>query len=173
MAVSRRLSSPAETASSVEPMGEPVVPSQPVRRPRLLLVASILTSLWGIFVLALWLTSADPVILSKPQIGRADFIVTASRPDPRKNRLLIEQVWRGQLEPGELVILNLDKPAPHNMPAGKKFIVPLSRARGGLRITVLGEQSDKIPPLIYPETPDAIRQLQDLLAEKPQSPGKG
>ena len=169
MADSRRSSAP--TAASIAPESEqaaPVVGQQPVRHPILLRIAIVLTALWGLVMLVLWLTTANPVVLSRPQIAKADFVVTASRPDPKKDRLHIEQVWRGELEAGELTVLNLDKPAPVKMQPGEKFIVPLSRARGGLRITTLEKQFAKNPPLVYPATPEAIRHLQDLLAEPTQ-----
>ena len=164
MADSHRQASPHNALAA--PESEPVMTAvAPVRHPILLRVAVVLAAAWGLVVLVLWLTTANPVVLSRPQIAKADFIVTASRPDPKKDRLQIEQVWRGELELGEMTVRNLDEPAPVKMPVGEKFLVPLSRARGGLKITTLDRQLAKNPPLIYRATPEAIRQLQDLLAE--------
>lgn len=140
------------------------IPAQ-VPRPRLLRVAAILTALWGITVVVLWLTTANPAVLSRPQITRADFIITATRPDPDKKILKVEKVWRGHLETAEVTISNLDKPTPVKMPAGETFIVPLSRARNGLKITTLREQQERTPPLVYRATPEAILELQKLLTE--------
>lgn len=123
----------------------------------------VVVVLWGIIVAVMVLSAANPVALSRPQIAKADVIVTARRPDFRNSNLHVLQVWRGDLPAGDHAVLNLGQLSMSDMPPGVDFIVPLTHERGGLAITTLPLQDPKKPPLVYPVNDLTTRQLQDLL----------
>lgn len=161
--------SPASATSTATPLLHPVTETvQAASKIRLRLAAAVV-ALWGAIVAVMWLTTANPVALSTPQIERSDVIVTGQRPDHQSQRLQVSKVWRGELPNGEHTILNLGRLKVADMPPGVDFFVPLSQVRSGWIITTLPAQSPEKPPLVYPVTPATTQALQDLLA-RPSHP---
>lgn len=128
-------------------------------------------TLWGLMVV-----SANPVILNRVQILSSPLIVSGTR-DPAKPAVLnIDRVWKGE-KPADTIVVH---DWPDDCPTGK-LVVPLQFARMGNGFSIThgewpnfpasGKPVDDpkdvivstIPPTVYPETEDVIRQLQALL----------
>lgn len=132
---------------------------------RLKLVIAVV-AFWGATVAALWLTTANPVVLSRPQIAAAQFVVTAQRVPGRAGWLRLEHAWTPGIQGPELEVVNLAALGETRFPPGKSFLVPLTHAPRGLEITTLPGQGSHRPPLVYAVTPEAVWQLRQMLSEQ-------
>lgn len=118
---------------------------------------AVATAAWLLFLAGVCLTTANPVVVSQPQVAMADWVVTAAPIAGRAKRICIEKIWGDSLPAGEVDVLNL----PENWPRSRngRYLVPLSRVDGQLRVTTLKSQSVDRPPLVYPATDGAIAQM--------------
>jgi hypothetical protein len=136
------------------------VPAASSLRPRLLLMAAIvLAACWWVLLALLSFFTANPVTLNREQILRASFVVTGSlSDDPAANQILVEREWKQNALHGTILVNNL---AAVPKPRGKIYIIPLTRVGHGFEVTETVDP--KLPPLIYPATPEALSQLRTIL----------
>lgn len=123
---------------------------------------------WSLALAAMWLLTANPLLVSRDQVLQSDAVVTARLDGAGRGRLRIESVLSGNLAQDDVVtVLNLP---PHpELEAGRACVVPLQRFRRDYQVTVLeGQRSPPLPPLVYPATPEAIREVNRILREANQ-----
>jgi hypothetical protein len=130
---------------------------------RLLIVAAAIAIIWGAFLIVMaWLT-ANPVTLNRDQILRADFVVTGTiESDPRGGEVSVLREWKKNGLTGTIHLENLDE-AP-GARRGATYLMPLSHALTGYRVTEARLANSAA--LIYPATPEAIDQLEKILADR-------
>lgn len=135
----------------------------PPRHPLLLKVLLIAGMAWWLAMIAMALLTANPAVVSVPQIQQADAVVTGTVPDPQGEKFVVERTWKGDLKPGTITVLNL-----HEAPAlerGKKYVFPVSRFGRSYRITRTEEQNLNTPPIVYPATYEVTDRLQQVLKQ--------
>jgi len=152
-----------------------------VRRWPIVLIAAI--GLAWIAVLA-WLVvkSANPIVVNRVQLQHARVIVQGvwQPGSPQKPpKLTVERTWKMPLEVTEVSIRE-----PEGVQPAGRVIVPLTRISPDLYEITQGElinlperhprpQNPKdmvfaqVRPLVYPATPDVVRQIDALLSERP------
>jgi hypothetical protein len=123
---------------------------------------------WWFWLLWLVLTVSDPVVLSEPQVLKADAIVIGVlpanlTPQSPEARLAIEHVLTGRIPATELDVANLGTIAVRT--PGTRVIVPLSRLGKDWLVTRVVGQSDTAASLVYPATNAALQSLQQLRQE--------
>ena len=105
------------------------------------------------------LFTANPVTLNREQIIRAETLVTATVVDPVTGTIHIEKFWKGDREVDSITLGNLNETGAK---AGVSYIIPVTELRKD-RYMVTTTRLPKNPPLIYPNTPESVRQLQSIL----------
>jgi len=149
------------------PSGKPVPSSQsdssetPPRRSRVFLItASVLAAAWGLSLALLALFTANPVMLNREQILASPYVVTGTvAGDPSKGQVSVEREWKKHALAGTITVDNL---AAAGARSGIAYLIPLSRPDDAFRVTETPFSNGS--PLIYPATPDALKQLQAILA---------
>ena len=134
---------------------------------RRLVLASLALVAWFGFLFYETLATANPVIVSRPQVLGAPLVVegTLSADPPR---LRVDRVWKGDpsLRGEELA---LDRLPPSLDGADKVYVVPLEPAlREGYRIFGIPVESafrghSRAEERIYPATDSVRRQLENIL----------
>lgn len=151
----------------------------PVSRVPQLIGIAFLACAWCAGLTALIFVDSNPVVLNRVQLQAATFVVQGQLTRGSPTTLQVARVWKGTLPETSLVITDA---LPVVIPEGE-IIVPISRGvePGEYRITqgVLpnyGEGSTdpnadsetrpaQVQPLVYPVTPDILRQLEVLWPE--------
>lgn len=128
--------------------------------PGRLAAALLVAGLWILALAVLAAFTANPVTINAQQILRSDYVVTAPFPAPLAEKLVSEKEWKRGGGLGSLRVENLSE-----IPAtpGRRYIIPLKHSTGGAYRVTSAPLPDN-PPLIYPATPEAERQLRDLLS---------
>ena len=124
-----------------------------------LIFAAGFAGLWILGLVLLAVFTANPVTLNREQILRSDYLVTATRKSPDSPMLEVKKEWKHAEKFGEVAVANLNE---ITMPAGREFLVPLERL-GQKRFLVTPTTLPNAAPLIYPATPEAESQLQEIL----------
>ena len=142
-------------------------PPLPSRQSRLFLItASMLAAGWGITLALLALFTANPVMLNREQILGSPYVVTGTVVgDPSAGRVSVEREWKKSALAGTITVENL---AAVGARPGIAYVIPLSRPDDAFRVTEAPFAGGA--PLIYPATPDAIRQLQAILGRQEVTP---
>lgn len=122
-------------------------------------IAVAVAGLWVLTLAALAFFTANPVTLNVEQIRRADYVVTGRVSEESADRLVVEREWKGTDIPELVRVENLSQTA---IKPGRSYLVPLSRARADL-LEVTTTDLPESPPLVYPATEDATRQLSAIL----------
>ena len=140
-------------------------------RYRVLKLVIALAITWFGCIVFLALTSANPIVVSRPEILQSQVVVSAAIPDAESETITVERVFSGDVKANEkLTVLQIhDAPAVQHartmkQPADQLYIFPLTRFGRFYRITTLPNQV--AAPLIYPATPEAIDQVKQALREK-------
>jgi hypothetical protein len=136
-------------------------PADPVAgHRRFLHVVFTLAAGWSLSLLLMDVWTAKPNVVSPGQILNAHVVVVARRVRADGDRIKVERVLRGDLEPDrELRVLNLADVA--NVSADRPYLFALSRFRHDFEVTTLDGQ--RVAPLVYPASPDAIEQAKSIL----------
>ncbi len=145
---------------AVPPVSLTDAPSRPHRGP--LVSAAIVTVAWCVMLITMaWLT-ANPVTLNRDQILRADFVVTGKvESEPASvGQVAVSREWKTNGLSGTIHVENL---AEAKARPGATYLIPLSRSTTGYRVT--DARLDDGAPMIYPETPTAIEQLEAILPD--------
>ncbi len=144
-----------------------------VWRFRVLKFLIVVSIAWFGCIVFLAVTSANPLVVSQPQINQSQVVVSAAIPAAESEVIVVERVWAGDVKVGEkLSVLQIhDTPAVQHartekQPADQLYIFPLTRFGRFYRITTLPHQTSA--PIIYPVTPETIDQVKQALREKPR-----
>lgn len=131
-----------------------------------LLIAAILAAGWALFLALLAAYTANPVTLNREQILASSYVVTATvAGDPAEGRVSVEREWKKQALSGTVAVIDLPAAGARR---GTAYLIPLSRSDDALRVTEAPDSTGA--PLIYPATPDALKQLRTILAYHPDHP---
>jgi hypothetical protein len=135
--------------------------SRPSRGP--LLFAGTLTVIWCAILIGMaWLT-ANPVTLNRDQILRADFVITGKiESEPAQGEVSVSREWKKNGLKGMIHVENLEEAKVRR---GGTYLMPLSHASTGYRVTEARLANSAA--LVYPATPAAIEQLEEILADRP------
>jgi hypothetical protein len=134
----------------------PVTPFQRTART----VAVWCVAAWIAALVLMWLTTANPLVISRAQLRRSDLVVTARIVDRERDRIEVERVFTGNVRQHDrLTVLNL---VDAQLPAAEEeWIMPLESFRGDYRIATVDDQ--QVRPLVYRAAPDAVEQTKLLL----------
>jgi len=124
-----------------------------------LIVASVLAACWGLSLALLAYFTANAVMLNREQILASPFVVTATvEGNPSNGRVSIEREWKKHALAGTITVENLTAVGAR---PGIKYVIPLYRPDDAYRVTETPFSSGT--PLIYPATPDALKQLEAIV----------
>lgn len=136
-------------------------------------ISILIVVVWVGTVAALTWTSANPVTLNQQQILNSDLVVVGKVVDDPAPRYVIEPVdhqpWP-LTERRPIGVSNLPGTEAH---AGQTYIFPLTRHAEDQGVPMHGDYfvtPSHLPnaaPLIYPATPAALKQLEQILMEPP------
>ncbi|MBW3542853.1 MAG: hypothetical protein KY476_21530 [Planctomycetes bacterium] len=129
---------------------------------RLILLLIGLACLWWAFLAVLAVTTANPVTLNRAQFQEATHVVTATVEDPAAGLIAVEREWKTAATLAQINVLNLSSTAAER---GERYVLPLQRL-GRTTYRVPPAPLPGNPPLIYPATDEALRQLKELLGER-------
>lgn len=128
---------------------------------QLLVVAVLVAGVWWLMLAALALLTANPVTLNRVHVRQADCIVTATVSDLDRDTLTVNKAWKQRIKLDRIIVENLKQT---DAKPGQSYLMPLSRiANNRYRITPTPLPEN--PPIIYPATPEALQQLNELLNE--------
>ena len=148
-----RVSAPAATA-------DPALSGKRVPR-RELGIALAAAVLWLLALGGLALFTANPVTLNVEQIRASDYVVTGRLSEREHDVIVVERKWKGGELPAEFSVRNLSQTSAR---PGRTYVVPLSRMRSAA-LQVTETDLPENPPLVYPETEEAIAQLTAILPD--------
>jgi hypothetical protein len=147
-----------------QPAASPLAPADTPSRPSrgLLLFVIAVTVLWcALLMVMAWLT-ANPVALNREQILRADLVITGKvEGDPHAGEVSVVREWKKSKLAGSVHVENLEDTGARK---GQTYLLPLSPAATGYRVAEA--RLDNSAVLIYPATPAAIAQLEEILAPR-------
>jgi hypothetical protein len=102
-------------------------------------------------------------MLNVEQVEASPYVVTGTvNGDPAKGQVTVEREWKKHALSGTITVANLREAGAR---AGTAYIIPISRPYDAFRVT--DSPYFGTGPLIYPATPDALKQLEAIL--KPSS----
>lgn len=116
---------------------------------------------WCAALAWLALATSNPVTLNRKQILAADAVVNVQIKDRAAGACRVLKSWRGTATPNEIVVHGLAETAARG---DGEWILPLQETRRGYEV-----QTSALPEqlrLVYPATPEAVRQLEELVAER-------
>jgi hypothetical protein len=146
---------------AVSPLPQPEAPaSRPSRAP--LVFAGTLTVIWCAILIGMALLTANPVTLNRDQILRADLVIIGTvESEPAQGEVSVSREWKKNGLKGKIHVENLEEA---KIRRGATYLMPLSHATTGYRVTEARLANSA--PLVYPETPVAIEQLEEILADR-------
>lgn len=131
-----------------------------IRSPRLA-GAAVLFVAWLTVLLALVLTTSNPVVLNRAQLRAAPHVVMARVTDLPAGRCDVERQWRTPTTATALTIVDLHETGART---GQSYLFALQPANGeAFAIVPAGKERAAKP--IYPATPESIARLEELLGE--------
>lgn len=143
------------------------------RPSRNLLVAAVACVLiWGVALVWMAVTSANPVTLNFEQIAQSTLVVAGHLSESDATEFVVSEVWpEGTVPLGPIRIENADLA---QLPAGQELLVPLivlktgdfeiTRAKLPLRRSE--RTSELSPPYVYPDRADTREQLHRILTPR-------
>jgi hypothetical protein len=139
---------------------KPASTSSPAHGSRLfLIVAAVLAAAWLAVLTLLAIFTANPVMLNVEQVEASPYVVTGTvTGDPAKGQVAVEREWKKHALSGTITVENLPEAGAR---AGTAYIIPLSRPYDAFRVTE--SPYSGTGPLIYPASPEAIKQLETIL----------
>jgi hypothetical protein len=147
-----------------QPAASPLAPADTPSRPSrgLLLFAIAVTFVWCALLMTMaWLT-ANPVALNRDQILRADLLITGKvEGNPHAGEVSVVREWKKNKLTGSVHVENLEDAGAR---AGETYLMPLSPAATGYRVSEARLANSAV--LIYPATPAAIAQLEEILGAR-------
>jgi hypothetical protein len=156
---------PAQSAARVAPGADrppefstPQSSLTPTAANRRRAIAALMAVAWCAALAWLALATANPITLNRRQILDADIVITARIEDRAAGKCRVAERWTGAAVPDELVVSGLKETAARG---DGGWILPLKEARGGYE--VLASALPSRARLVYPATPDAVRQLRELV----------
>lgn len=153
----------AQAAPNDSPSQEQAVSTAWFSRQRALLIAAlILAGLWILGLVILAAFSANPVTLNQRQIRASDLIITGRITSVGSSTITVTKEWIRGEELQTLTVTNLDQTG---ITPGDEFLIPLQRLPKG-KSQVTPTSLPNAVPLIYPATPEAQTQLQNLLKSR-------
>ena len=128
-----------------------------------LAVAAVLAAAWLVVLTLLAIFTANPVMLNVEQVEASPYVITGTvTGDPAKGQVTVEREWKKHALSGTITVENLPDAGAR---AGTPYLIPLSRPYDAFRVTA--SPYSGTGPLIYPASPEAIKQLETIL--KPSS----
>lgn len=149
--------STAHAQSPAVPDTAPAQDSPAARRRRM---AVLIALAWCAALACLVLTSANPVTLNRRQILDAAAVVTVQISDRQSGVCQVTRQWSGAPLPGQITVQQLNETSAT---ADGEWILPLEARNDQLK--VLPSLLPSGARLVYPATPDAVRQLETILAD--------
>jgi hypothetical protein len=151
---------PPMPAAEPDPSRTPASTPPAAHGSRLFLaVAAVLAALWLAALTLLAIFTANPVMLNVAQIEASPYVVTGTvEGDPVKGQVKVERGWTSHSLSGTITVENLEETGAR---AGQTYLIPLSRPFDAFRVTPT--PGSRTVPLIYPATPDALKQLETIL----------
>jgi hypothetical protein len=151
--------SSGQTVSFAKPVPADSSQTPPPRARLFLIVASVLAACWGLALALLAYFTANAVMLNREQILASPFVVTATvEGNPSNGRVSVEREWKKHALSGTITVKNLTAVGAR---PGIKYVMPLYRPDDAFRVTETPFSSGT--PLIYPATPDALKQLEAIV----------
>jgi hypothetical protein len=142
------------------PLSPVDAPSRLSRGP--LLFIALLTACWCVTLIVMACLTANPVTLNRDQVLRADFVVTGKvESAPALGDVSVSREWTKKGLSGKIHVENLEDAGARR---GETYLLPLSLAGTGYRVTEARLANSAV--LIYPDTPTAIDQLEQILADR-------
>lgn len=144
--------------------GRPVWPEEqsPGRR-RVLWLVSFLALAWSLTLLVMAFQTANPLVVSRDQLLKADAVVIARRIRAGDEHVRVERVFHGNVAAGdELRVLNLAGLA--GMAGDQSYLLPLSQFRRDYVVTTL--EGQRAAPLVYSISPDTIEAVKAILRDR-------
>lgn len=129
----------------------------------LLRLAAVTAGLWWLGLLLLAAGTANPVTLNRAQILSSTAVVIGTVLDVEQGTVQVTEQFHGLALPEEITVGRLTEAGAKQ---GQSYVIPLS----GLPPDELQVEQSPLPghpPLIYPATEDAIRQLTALRTDNP------
>lgn len=133
-------------------------PEASSRRWPIVLIFAVALGWWTILA-ALALFSANPITINREQIQRADFVVTATVVDKTAGVVHVEKEWKSAADFHKLTVKNLEDTLADS---DATWLIPLTRSPDG-HFQVPASRLPNGEPLVYPATPEATKQLADIL----------
>jgi len=153
-------------------LGESPSPSTKTRQQ--LVLAITLAAIWWSVLIGLAAFTANPVTLNREQIRQANIVISAKVTDAEENKAVVDKVWRGFLDEGQVTINGLSETGAGN---GQAYLIPLKRVGPGRfeiaqarffngRDVHSPQAAVRLgPALIYRRTDSSIARLELLLSE--------
>jgi hypothetical protein len=132
------------------------------------IIAVLIAIAWCAVLAILVLLSANPVTLNRRQIFDADALVAAQVLDPQSGACRVTRQWNDDPLPEQIVVERLHDTA---VTEEGEWILPL-QVRGD-RLEIVPSLLPSGARLVYPATPDAVRQLEAILDEQARHAGAG
>jgi hypothetical protein len=145
---------------AASPLASADTPSRPSRG--LLLFAIAVTVVWcALLMVMAWLT-ANPVALNREQILRSDLMITGKvEGDPHAGEVSVVREWKKNGLKGSIHVENLEDTGAR---AGETYLMPLLPGATGYRVAEARLANSAV--LVYPATPAAIAQLEEILGAR-------
>lgn len=144
-------------ASSLAPSDTPSRPSRGS-----LLFVIVVTVVWCALLMVMAWRTANPVALNRDQILRAELVITGKvAGDPHAGEVSVIREWKKNGLKGSIHVENLEDTGAR---AGETYVMPLAPAATGYRVAPARLEGGAV--LIYPATPAAIAQLEEILAAR-------
>ncbi len=122
-------------------------------------VAAVLAAAWLAVLALLAIFTGNPVMLNVEQVEASPYVITGTvTGDPAKGQVSVEREWKKHALSGTITVENLLEAGAR---AGTSYVIPLSRPYDAFRITE--SPYSGMGPLIYPASPEAIKQLETIL----------
>jgi len=127
-----------------------------------------LAVVWGSCLLSLAIFTANPLLLNRDQVLRADGVVSAtiSRTDPAS--VSVTKEWKNHQLPRTLRLKSL---LPLHLKPEHEYLIPISKV-GSDTYAVTPTRLPDQPRLVYPVSRESVRQLREILSETVAKPGE-
>lgn len=123
--------------------------------------AAAIAVVWCAALAWLALATSNPVTLNRKQVLEADAVVAVQIQDRVAGACRVVRRWRGTAVPDEIVVHGLAETAARG---DGEWILPLQQTGRGYEV-----QTSALPGqlrLVYPATPEAVRQMEELVVER-------
>lgn len=138
-----------------------------------LAVAAAAAVVWLAALLTLALLTANPVTVNRTQVLTAETVVVGTaEPSAGAVRLRVETTLAGRPTGDEISVAG---PGAERFDRGGRYVVPLRRRPDGDSYEVAltprpNREVERGEPLVYPATPDVIRTVESIVADRAPKP---